>query len=99
MLNFRVCNNEYEFIRLERSEMKSNTKAEEKMESCLARGDHGRLEVQINYTEPIFGDVEVVSVCPIENNPRNTCTRTMSKDKDIMIIEVRFLKCKKTVIV
>ena len=57
------------------------------------------MEVQIIHTEPIFGDVEVVNVCPIENNPKNTDTRTMAKDKDTMIIEVRFRKCKKTLIV
>jgi hypothetical protein len=58
-----------------------------------------RLEVQIIHFEPIFRDVEVISVCPIENTPRNTRTRTMGKDKDTMIIEVRFCECKQTLIV
>ena len=58
-----------------------------------------RLEVQISHTKPIFGDVEVISVCPIKNNLRNTGTRTMGNDKDTIIIEVRFYKCKKTLIV
>ena len=57
------------------------------------------MEVQNIHTEPIFGDEEVVSVCPIKNNPRNIGTRTMGKDKDTMIIEIRFCKCKKTLIV
>ena len=47
------------------------------------------LEVQISHPEPIFGDVKVVSVNPIENKPRDTCTHTMGKHKDTMIIEVR----------
>ena len=64
-----------------------------------SRGDHRILEVHIIHTEPIFGNVEVVSVCPIENNPKNTGIRTMGKDKDTMIIEVRFCKCKKILIV
>ena len=53
------------------------------------------LEVQISHTESIVGDVEVVNLCPIENNLRNIGTRTMGKDKVIMIIEVRFRKYKK----
>ena len=57
------------------------------------------LEVQIIHTKPIFGGVEVVSVCPIENNPRNNGIRTMGKNKDIIIIEVSFCKCTKTLIV
>ena len=64
-----------------------------------SRGDHMRLEVQIIHTKPIFGNVEVISVCPIKNNPRNIGIRTMGKDKDTMIIEVRFCKCKKILIV
>ena len=46
-----------------------------------------------------FGDVEVVSVCPIKNNHRNSGTCTMGKDKDTIIIEFRLCKCKKTLIV
>jgi len=64
-----------------------------------SRGNNGRLEVQIIHSEPIFRDVEVISVCPIENTPRNTRTCTIGKDKHTMIIEVRFRKCKQTLIV
>ena len=64
-----------------------------------SKGDHRGLEVQIIYNKPIFGGVEVVSVCPIENNPRYSGIRTMGKDKDTIIIKVSFCKCTKILIV
>jgi hypothetical protein len=80
--------------------MKSNTKVEEEMEIFLPL-QRGQREIGgPNHSyRPIFGDVEVVSVCPIEINPRNIGTLTMGKEKDTMVVEVRFCKCKKTLIV
>jgi len=65
----------------------------------LSGRHRSKLEVEVIYTKPIFSDVEVVSVCPIKDNPRNNGTCTMGKHKDTMILEVRFCKCKKTLII
>jgi hypothetical protein len=99
MLNFQVCNNENEIEIELKLKWIAIRKGKRGRVVYHSRGNNGRLEVQIIHSKPIFRDVEVISVCPIENTPRNTGTCTMDKDEDTMIIEVRFCKYKKTLII
>jgi hypothetical protein len=54
----------------------------------------GRLQIQIIHPKPIFGDVEIISVCPVVNLSRHIRISGVGQDKYAVVMEVGLCKGK-----
>jgi hypothetical protein len=53
-----------------------------------------RLKIEVIHANPVFGDVEFLSVCPVVNRSRHFRISGMCKNKDVVVMDVGVCKCK-----